>query len=184
MTAIARRARLRDESGFSLVELIVVCACMGIVMGGLVSIFVSGQQASAAGAARVTSQQSVRVAFDRLEYDARCAQSATLLGKSDSVAQGVLLSIPSWCSHSTGNVSWCVNSGNLVRIAGTSCSTTGLPYISSVTSATPFSCYSVTAGSLPELVVALSTNAGTLSSESSSATDYITMHNAATGGCS
>lgn len=177
MRSSAWRARLRDESGFSLVELVVVCACMGIVLGAVVTILVSGQQASAAGQARETSQQNVRVAFDRLEYDARCADNATLLGVSGSVAQGVHLQLPTQCSHSTGDVTWCVNSGNLVRIVGTSCSTTGLTYVGSVTSATPFSCYSPVTGSLPQLKVALAVNAGSLSSEASSSTDYITLMN-------
>lgn len=184
MRSIAWRARLRDESGFSLVELVVVCACMGIVLGAVVTILVSGQQASAAGQARLTSQENVRVAFDRLEYDARCASTGTLLGKSGSVAQGVYLTIPSQCSHSSGNVTWCVNSGNLVRIVGTACSTAGLTYIGSVTSATPFSCYSPVAGSLPQLKIALTVNAGNQSSDASAATDYITMMNAASGACS
>lgn len=184
MTSIALRARLRNESGFTLVELIVVCACMGIVLGAVAMILVSGEQASTDGQARLTSQQNVRVAFDRLEYDARCAQTATLLGKSGSVAQGVDLSIPAWCSHSTGDVSWCVNTGTLERIVGTSCSTTGQSYVSDVTSSLPFSCNMVSGATLPELVVALSVNAGSKSSDSSSATDYITMHNDSTGACS
>lgn len=183
MTSVGLRARLHDDSGFSLVELIVVCACMGFVLSAVVGILVSGQQASTAGAARATSQQNVRVAFDRLEYDARCASGATLQGKVGSAAQGVYLVIPSWCSHSSGNVAWCVTGGNLVRIVGTSCSSPGQKYIGSVTSPTPFSCYFAVTGALPELVVQLSANAGSLSSDGSSATDYITMRNAATGGC-
>lgn len=184
MKSIALRARLRNESGFTLVELVVVCACMGIVLGAVATILVSGEAASTNGQARLTSQENVRTAFDRLEYDARCAQTATLLGKSGSVAQGVDLSIPTYCSHSTGDVSWCVNSGTLERIAGTSCSTAGISYVSSVTSSTPFSCYSVATGALPELVVDLSVNAGSQSSDASSATDYITLHNDTTGVCS
>lgn len=158
-------------------ELVVVCACMGIVLGAVVTILVSGQQASAAGQARMTSQQNVRVAFDRLEYDARCAGNATLLGKNGSVAQGVYLTIPSQCSHSSGNVTWCVNSGDLVRIVGTTCSTAGLSYVASVTSAAPFSCNTPVTGSIPQLKIALTVNAGSQSSDASSATDYITMMN-------
>ena len=161
-----------------------MCACMGIVLSGVVAILVSGEQASQAGTARVTSQQNVRVAFDRLEYDARCASNGTLLGKSGSNAQGVYLTLPSQCSHASGNVSWCVNGSNLVRISGTTCSTAGLTYVGSVTSSTPFSCYTPVTGSLPQLKIALIINAGSQSSDASSATDYITMMNAASGACS
>lgn len=182
MKAIASRLRLRSESGFSLVELIVTMAVMGIILGGLADVFVSGERASADATARMTSQQSVRVAFDRLEYDARCAAIATLL----SSGAGVYLQLPTQCDHASGTVTWCVSSGSLIRNTGTTCSdtTSSLTYISSVTSATPFSCYSPVSGSTPQLQVALTVNPATRNSDKTTATDYITMHNAASTGCS
>lgn len=182
MTSFGSRVPIHAESGYSLVELLVTMVILGIVMTGLVNIFVSGERASADGQARLTGQQNVQVAFTRLEYDARCASSATLLNKSGSVAGGVYLVLPSQCSHSTGNVSWCVTSGTLYRTVGTTCGT-GINLVSGITSATPFSCNTVTSGTYPQLKVALTVNTGG-TSDGTTATDYITMHNNSPATCS
>jgi|SRR5579872_4428976 len=177
------RARLQAESGFTLVELVVTVFVLGLVMTGLGNLFVSSQRASTDSEARMSSQENVRVAFGRLEFDARCASSAAL----QSSGKGVYLVLPSQCSHSTGNVTWCVNSGSLVRISGTNCTTSGTTLVTNVTSATPFSCSSALSGvtgATPVLAVALTVNTTTSTSNQTAATDYIDMHNASSGGCS
>jgi prepilin-type N-terminal cleavage/methylation domain-containing protein len=184
MNSSPLRARLQADSGFSLVELIITMVVMGIVMGGLANIFISGERASADATARVTSQQSVRAAFDRLEYEVRCATSATLLSKVGSNGGGVYLSLPVQCAHANGDVSWCYSGGSLVRKAATSCTGSAQTYVTSVTSTTPFSCYSPVSGSTPQVKVALSINTTTRSSNLTTATDYITMRNASSSGCS
>jgi prepilin-type N-terminal cleavage/methylation domain-containing protein len=178
------RARLQAESGFSLVELIITMVVMGIVMGGLADIFISGQRASADATARVTSQQSVRVAFDRLEFDTRCAQTAALLSKVGSNGGGVHLNMQTTCAHASGDVTWCYSSGTLVRYVASTCSGTAQTYITSVTSATPFSCYSPVSGSTPQLKVTLTVNTTNRNSDKTVATDYITMRNAIATACS
>jgi len=177
------RARLRAESGFSLLELLITMVVMGFVLGGLANIFISGSRASSDGQARLTSQQNVNVALSRLEYDARCASTATLLNKSGSNGGGVHLNIPAYCTHSTGDVSWCVTSGNLIRYAATTCTGTGVTLASSVTTPTPFSCYTPTGAVYPQLKVALTVDSGG-TSDATSSTDYITMHNDSTLTCS
>ena len=163
-------------------ELIVTMAVMGIVLGGLANIFVSGERTSADATARMTSQQGVRVAFDRLEYDARCASTASLL----SSGAGVYLSLPSQCDHASGTVTWCVDGGSLKRSTGTTCADTThrLVYVTDVTSSTPFSCYSPVSGSTPQLKVILTVNPTTRNSDKTTSTDYITMRNATSTGCS
>lgn len=175
------RARLQAESGFSLVELIITMVVMGIVMTGLVNIFTSGERASADATARMQSQQGIRVAFDRLEYDARCASVATLL----SSGAGVALTIPAQCDHASGAVVWCVSSGSLLRYSsGTTCSGSAQTMVTNVTSATPFACNSPVTGAVPQLKVALTINPATRTSDQTTATDYITMRNATSGQCS
>jgi len=181
MQSFPLRVRLPAESGFSLVELIITMVVMGIVVGGLANIFTSGERASADATARMQSQQRVRIAFDRLEYDARCASVATLL----SSGAGVALTLPSQCDHASGNVVWCVSSGALLRYSsGTNCSGATQTYVTDVTSATPFSCNLPVAGGLPQLKVVLAVNSTTRTSDQTTATDYITMRNATSTGCS
>jgi hypothetical protein len=153
---------------------------MGIVMTGLVNIFTSGERASADATARMQSQQGVRVAFDRLEYDTRCASVAALL----SSGAGVALTIPSQCDHASGNVVWCVSSGSLLRYSsGSTCSGSAQTMVTDVTSATPFSCYTPVSGATPQLKVVLTINPATRTSDQTTATDYITMRNASSSGC-
>lgn len=184
------RARLSEEAGFTLIELVTVCALMGIVMTGAVNMLVSGQQATSDGQARLTAQQNIQIAFGRLEYDARCASSATLLNKTGSNGAGVYLVLPSGgstpCTHASGDVTWCVTSGSLIRTTGTTCSATTNQntFVSSLTTSTPFSCYSPATNALPQLKVVLTVNSTTRNSDKSSGTDYITLHNAPrSGGC-
>lgn len=178
------RARLREEAGFTLIELVTVCALMGIVMTGAVNMLVSGQRATSDGQARLTAQQNIQIAFARLEYDARCASSATLLNKSGSNGAGVYITLPSGgsnpCTHASGDVTWCVTSGSLVRTTGTTCAATTNQntFVSSLTTSTPFSCYSPATNALPQLKVALTVNSTTHTSDQVTATDYITLHNA------
>jgi prepilin-type N-terminal cleavage/methylation domain-containing protein len=179
MTSFPLRARLQAESGFSLVELIITMVVMGIIMTGLVNVFTSGERASADATSRMQSQQSVRVAFDRLEYDTRCASVASIL----SSGGGVALTLPSQCDHATGSVVWCVSSGSLIRLSGTTCSGSAQTYVTDVTSATPFACYSAVSGSTPQLKVILTINPATRNADKTSATDYITMRNASSTGC-
>ena len=170
------RARLQDESGFTLVELLVVSALTLVILGGASNMFVSGLRASSTSDARLTAQESVGTALDRLEFETRCADSATLV----SSGAGVALTLPSWCPNATGNVAWCITGGALERVPGaTDCTSTGQVLIRDVTSATPFSCIS-TDGALPQLQVALTVDAGTGSSTSTatSETDTIALRNA------
>jgi type II secretory pathway pseudopilin PulG len=184
---LALRRRLRSNSGFTLVELIVVCATLGIVLAGLTNIFVSGERASQDDNAQMTGQQAIETTLGRLEYDARCASSASLISKSGSNAAGVSLVIPSWCAHSTGDAAWCVQSGSLVRIANaTTCTGSGQTFATNVTSTTPFSCNAPTGTNapLPQLDLDLIINPTGRSTDATTATDGITMRNAAAGACS
>ncbi|MGH7384002.1 MAG: PilW family protein [Candidatus Rokuibacteriota bacterium] len=64
---------MTDERGFTLAEMLVVCALVGLVMAGLLGLIMSGQQAYWFGTTQVDAQQSIRVALDRLVRDIRAA---------------------------------------------------------------------------------------------------------------
>lgn len=66
-------ARVRDTRGFSLAELLVVCAILGFIMAGLFALQRQGQLAYLTGSARVEVQQNARFALDMMISDIRTA---------------------------------------------------------------------------------------------------------------
>ncbi len=68
-----RLRRLRNQHGFTLSELLVACAVIGVVMAGLFSILQSGQQSYLTGSNQVQAQQALRLGFLRLTGELRDA---------------------------------------------------------------------------------------------------------------
>lgn len=166
------RARLVAERGYTLIELLIVIAILGFIMAGIANILVSGSRAQSDTSARVAAQGQARMALDRLEYEARCASYAAILNSG----AGVTMTLPSQCPHATGNVTWCVSGGVLTRYSGsTTCTGTSQPYISSITTPTPFSLLWGTSN-LPRLQVAMTVNSGG-GTDAYSLTDSIAMRN-------
>jgi prepilin-type N-terminal cleavage/methylation domain-containing protein len=66
--------RLRhEEHGYSLMELLTVMVIMGIVLGGLTTVFVSGSKAEYDMNVRFQAQQQTRLALDRVRRDIHVA---------------------------------------------------------------------------------------------------------------
>lgn len=180
MSGLRRRLALADERGTTLVELLVVCATLGIVMAGVVNVFASGARAGSDADGRFQAQQDARLGLERLQYEARCASGATLVGGGSGPSAGVVLTLPAICSHASGTITWCVWAGVLRRYAGAACTGASLPYVSAVTSAAPFSLTVAVpgSGSLPQLQVALAANAAGRAGDGFSLADTITLRNA------
>jgi prepilin-type N-terminal cleavage/methylation domain-containing protein len=85
-----RRLRLRDERAFTLIEMVVVCAILGLVLTGLTSAFLSGTHSEINLTKRFQAQQSARFALDGLRIDARNACAANV----PSTAKLVLALVP------------------------------------------------------------------------------------------
>jgi type II secretory pathway pseudopilin PulG len=170
-------SRLRDERGFTITELLVVCVTLGIVLTGLVNVFVSGSRAGADTDARLQAQQADRLALDKLAYEARCASAATVA----SGGAAVTLTFSPSCSHVAGAaaITWCVTGGVLTRFVGAACSGSGTPYARSITSPTPFSLPAPASGALPQLQISISANSSGRSSDGFALTDTLTLRNAA-----
>jgi prepilin-type N-terminal cleavage/methylation domain-containing protein len=161
-----------DERGITMVEMLIVMVLMSILMAGIANVFVSGTRAQYDMNNRLNSQQNVRVALGRLEYEGRCATSATIVNSG----AGVSFSLPSQCMHATGAVSWCVSSGILSRYVGSSCTGSAQIFSRYLTSATPFSLVTA-AGQLPRLSVALVASPTGRGTDTFSITDAITLRN-------
>jgi prepilin-type N-terminal cleavage/methylation domain-containing protein len=167
---------LRQESGFTLPEILIVLTITTILMGGLATIFGLGLNTTKTSNSILASQSGVVIALDRLDYEGRCASQAKLL----SSGAGVTLTYPFQCSGHTpeapGTVTWCVTGGSLIRYGGSACSGSGQTLTTNVSSTTPFSCVAPV-GNYPSLKVALTVNTGTTSATASSGTDTITLEN-------
>lgn len=76
------RRLLRDQRGYSLVELMIVCAVLGLILAGLFVMQQQGVQAYLLGSHRVEVQQNNRVALDLMVKELRSALSITTLGSA------------------------------------------------------------------------------------------------------
>jgi prepilin-type N-terminal cleavage/methylation domain-containing protein len=70
---------LRNEGGFSLAELLVVMAVLGLMLAGLLAVQMQGQYSYLMGSSRVEAQQNGRVALELMVRELRSAQSVTAI---------------------------------------------------------------------------------------------------------
>lgn len=132
--------RLADERGYSLMEMIAVMAILGIVLGSLTTLFVSGSKAELGMNSRFEAQNTARLALDRLRRDVHCATSATSTGTSVTLTYALTACL----GQST--VTWCTNSvaGSTSRYTlnrqtgATACSATSNPYADYLISSSVF----------------------------------------------
>jgi prepilin-type N-terminal cleavage/methylation domain-containing protein len=76
---------LGNQRGFTLAELAVVTAVIGVIMAGVFVIQMEGEQAYLLGSSRVETQQNARVALDLMTRELRSAQSITAIGSATDV---------------------------------------------------------------------------------------------------
>jgi prepilin-type N-terminal cleavage/methylation domain-containing protein len=115
-------SRLRSERGYTLVEMLTVLVIMGVVMGGLTTVFVSATNSETDMNNRFQAQLTARLALDKMRREVHCASVATPTGVSSSVT----ITLPSYCKTGSGSVTWCTrsvatNRYALYRVPGTSC---------------------------------------------------------------
>jgi prepilin-type N-terminal cleavage/methylation domain-containing protein len=80
-----RRLRLRDEGGFSLIELLVVMAILGIVLSGVTTVFISGSRAELQVNNRFQAQEASRLAMAAIRKDVHGACAALVTGTNGSI---------------------------------------------------------------------------------------------------
>ncbi|HEX7786772.1 MAG TPA: prepilin-type N-terminal cleavage/methylation domain-containing protein [Methylomirabilota bacterium] len=73
------RALLRDERGFTLAELLVVTAVLGLILAGVVLVQQRGQEAYLFGSHRVEVQQNNRSALELMVRELRSATAVTAI---------------------------------------------------------------------------------------------------------
>jgi prepilin-type N-terminal cleavage/methylation domain-containing protein len=125
-------ARLAGEEGYSLIELLTVMAILGVVVGGIVTLFAAGINADASSSRRFQSQQDARVALDRLRREVHAACTISAPNSYNTSLSSVTFYFPSdSCGSGTHSVTWCTSGSgtnySLYRVVATSC--TGITQI-------------------------------------------------------
>jgi prepilin-type N-terminal cleavage/methylation domain-containing protein len=64
-------ASVRNQRGFSLTEMLVVCALLGVVMAGVLSLVTIGQQSATATSNKVDAQSNARIGIERMIEEIR-----------------------------------------------------------------------------------------------------------------
>jgi prepilin-type N-terminal cleavage/methylation domain-containing protein len=122
--ATACRALVRDERGFTLVEILGSMVIMGVVLGGITATLASATGLEADLGTRFQSQQAARQALTKFRTEVHCASGVT---PSSGTAASVTLTLPTGCTTGSGSVTWCAvangNRSDLWRIPGTTCTT-------------------------------------------------------------
>jgi prepilin-type N-terminal cleavage/methylation domain-containing protein len=151
---------LAREGGFSLIELVVTMGIMGIVMGGLTTVFVSGSKAELDANQRFQAQSDGQIALDKIRTDAHCASTATTTGSSAT------LTMPTGCkSASNTTVTWCTSAVGssttryaLYRYQGLGSCTGGVRWADYLIQANAFTFTERSTSSLAKLGVSLPIN--------------------------
>ena len=93
MTRLRIVRRLGREAGYTLIELLLVCAILGTVLASLTILFVSASKSQIDANRRYRAQQDARVAVDKVRREVHCASQITPAG----VSTGITVQIPSQC---------------------------------------------------------------------------------------
>lgn len=127
MDALAARLRdrIRAEDGYSLVELLIVLAILGVVVGGLTQLFTSGANSEIDQNNRVQSQQQARVGLDRLRREAHCASGVSFSNAVGSSYSTITLTLPSYCIRTTLTSAVSIGTSGLSAATISVVSTTG-----------------------------------------------------------
>jgi prepilin-type N-terminal cleavage/methylation domain-containing protein len=121
-----RRRLLREQRGYTVIEMLTVLLILGVVMGGLTTVFASATNAEADMNNRFQAQLTTRLALDKLRREVHCSSGATPAGSNSS---SITLTVPSYCKTYSGSasVTWCTqsvatNRYALYRVNGATCS--------------------------------------------------------------
>jgi type II secretory pathway pseudopilin PulG len=151
------RALLARQSGYTLVELVVVMLTLGALLAGITTFFVQGSTAELDSNNRFQAQLNANLALSKLRKEAHCASSVTVTSSAN-----VTLTQPSACTGGGGSISWCaVGSSSkygLYRKSGTTCDATGALVADYLTSSAIFTYTAQSTSALAKLHVDLPVN--------------------------
>jgi prepilin-type N-terminal cleavage/methylation domain-containing protein len=130
--------KVARQDGYTIIELLVSMAILGVVMGAVTVLFVQASTAELDLQNRFQAQQSARLALDKLRRETHCASAASV-----ATSSSVTLTLATYCPTGSGSVTWCtVGSGSrfaLRRKVGTTCDGAGVLWADYLTSGNVFS---------------------------------------------
>ena len=134
---------LREEGGYSLVEMVTVMAIITTVLGGVVALFVSGINADADQNRRFQAGQDARVSLDRMRRDLHGGCTISTPSTYNTALSSVTIYYSSdSCASGTHSVTWCTSGSGtryaLYRIVATSCASPVNKYADYLTSGSIF----------------------------------------------
>jgi prepilin-type N-terminal cleavage/methylation domain-containing protein len=99
MSALRRLRRLVSrDAGYTMLELLMVLAILGTVVGALTTLFVQATNAEFESNQRFQAQQSARVAIDKMRREIHCSSAITPTGATNSIS----VTLPSQCPTAGG----------------------------------------------------------------------------------
>jgi prepilin-type N-terminal cleavage/methylation domain-containing protein len=102
MSTLCRMRRLfRRNAGYTMLELLMVLAILGTVVGALTTLFVQATNAEFESNRRFQAQQTARVAIDKMRREIHCASAITPAGTASSIS----VTLPAQCPTSDGSLS-------------------------------------------------------------------------------
>lgn len=150
---------LRDERGFTLVELVTALGMLLIVVTALTSVLVVATKAEEEMNRRFTSQINARIALDQLRREIHCASSVTGTYTSITVVLGTRC--PSAGAGTT--VMWCTSGSAdrhaLYRQVGLACDASAVKRVDYLTTGNVFGFPTPESGSLAKISVTLPVDA-------------------------
>lgn len=107
------RRRLAGQGGYSMLEMLMVTAILGTILGAVTILFVQASNAEFDMNRRFQAQQAARVAVDKMRREIHCASAITPTGVSSSIS----VTLPAQCPSSGGSLTTVVYDMNEI-VAG------------------------------------------------------------------
>jgi Tfp pilus assembly protein PilE len=98
MTPLRILRRLGREGGYTLIELLLVCAILGTVLASLGVLFLSASSSQIDMNRRFRAQQDARVAVDKMRREIHCSDQITPAG----VSAAITVQLPAQCPSAGG----------------------------------------------------------------------------------
>ena len=158
------RRRLACENGYTLIETLTVLVILGIVLGGLTTMFHAGIRAEMRANKELDAQQNARAALDRMRRELHCANAITAADGSaltdGAAVASVTATLPAACPGSETTVTYATspvaaNHWELTRAADSGTPVRVADYL---TSGTPFTYFGPGSGTLGRLGVDIPVN--------------------------